>query len=85
MQAINQLVNLVCAAEIANRLQNRCVLEMESCSRNWISARANPEKRDLVRPTRIPSDWGLEVALLAEVFRNSAPKAIVNRSRCGWQ
>lgn len=31
---------------------------------------------DLVRRVRVPSDWGLEVGMLAEVFRNSAPRAI---------
>jgi glucosyl-3-phosphoglycerate synthase len=33
-------------------------------------------KTDLVRANRIPSDWGLEVGSLAEVFRNVAPKRI---------
>jgi glucosyl-3-phosphoglycerate synthase len=37
---------------------------------------------DLVRRTRIPSDWGLEIALLAEVFRNSAPKTICQSELC---
>jgi glucosyl-3-phosphoglycerate synthase len=37
---------------------------------------------DLVRRTRIPSDWGIEIALLAEVFRNSAPKAICQSELC---
>ena len=31
---------------------------------------------DLARATRIPSDWGLEVGMLVEVFRNCAPKRI---------
>ncbi len=31
---------------------------------------------DLVRRVRVPSDWGLEVGMLAEVFRNSAARAI---------
>ncbi|MBL9170284.1 MAG: hypothetical protein JNN07_21290 [Verrucomicrobiales bacterium] len=31
---------------------------------------------DLVRRVRVPSDWGLEVGMLAEVYRNSAPRAI---------
>jgi len=31
---------------------------------------------DLARVTRIPSDWGLEVGLLAEVYRNCVPKRI---------
>lgn len=30
----------------------------------------------LVRANRIPSDWGLEVGTLAEVFRNTSPKRI---------
>jgi glucosyl-3-phosphoglycerate synthase len=33
-------------------------------------------KTDLVRINRIPSDWGLEVGSLAEVFRNVASKRI---------
>jgi glucosyl-3-phosphoglycerate synthase len=31
---------------------------------------------DLIRRVRVPSDWGLEVGMLAEVFRNSASRAI---------
>ncbi|HMP83794.1 MAG TPA: glycosyl transferase [Verrucomicrobiota bacterium] len=31
---------------------------------------------DLVRRVRIPADWGLEVGLLADVFRNASPKSI---------
>ncbi|MGC3989556.1 MAG: hypothetical protein QM796_07745 [Chthoniobacteraceae bacterium] len=31
---------------------------------------------DVARRTRIPSDWGVEVGMLAEVFRVSAPKSI---------
>jgi glucosyl-3-phosphoglycerate synthase len=31
---------------------------------------------DLVRANRIPADWGLEVGVLAEVFRNSSLKRI---------
>jgi len=31
---------------------------------------------DLARVTRIPSDWGLEVGLLAEVHRNCVPRRI---------
>jgi glucosyl-3-phosphoglycerate synthase len=31
---------------------------------------------DLARSTRIPSDWGLEVGMLAEVFRNCSLKRI---------
>lgn len=37
---------------------------------------------DLVRRTRIPYDWGLEVGMLAEVFRNSAPRAICQAELC---
>lgn len=31
---------------------------------------------DVVRRTRIPSDWGVEIGMLAEVFRVTSPKAI---------
>jgi len=31
---------------------------------------------DLVRSNRIPNDWGLEVGLLTEVYRNCSPKRI---------
>ena len=31
---------------------------------------------DLARIVRIPSDWGLEVGMLSEVFRNCAPRRI---------
>ncbi len=31
---------------------------------------------DLVRRVRIPADWGLEVGLLADVFRNASAKSI---------
>ncbi|MCZ6464460.1 MAG: glycosyl transferase [Proteobacteria bacterium] len=31
---------------------------------------------DLVRANRIPSDWGLEIGVLAEVFRNSSLKRV---------
>lgn len=31
---------------------------------------------DVVRRTRIPADWGVEVGMLAEVFRVTSPKAI---------
>jgi glucosyl-3-phosphoglycerate synthase len=37
---------------------------------------------DLVRRNRIPFDWGLEVGMLAEVFRNSAPRAICQAELC---
>jgi glucosyl-3-phosphoglycerate synthase len=31
---------------------------------------------DLARSTRIPADWGLEVGMLVEVYRNCSPKRI---------
>jgi glucosyl-3-phosphoglycerate synthase len=37
---------------------------------------------DLVRRVRIPHDWALEMGLLAEVFRNSAPRAICQSELC---
>jgi glucosyl-3-phosphoglycerate synthase len=37
---------------------------------------------DLVRRVRIPYDWALEVGLLAEVFRNAAPRAICQSELC---
>lgn len=37
---------------------------------------------DLIRRNRIPYDWGLEIGLLAEVFRNSAPRAICQAELC---
>jgi glucosyl-3-phosphoglycerate synthase len=37
---------------------------------------------DLVRRVRIPSDWALEVGLLAEVYRNCAPRAICQSELC---
>jgi len=37
---------------------------------------------DLVRRNRIPADWGLEVGLLADVFRNSAIKGICQAELC---
>lgn len=37
---------------------------------------------DLVRRIRIPNDWALEVGMLAEVFRNSAPRAICQSELC---
>ncbi|MCF7669735.1 MAG: glycosyl transferase [Verrucomicrobia bacterium] len=37
---------------------------------------------DLVRRNRIPADWGLEVGLLADVFRNSAAKGICQSELC---
>jgi glucosyl-3-phosphoglycerate synthase len=37
---------------------------------------------DLVRRVRIPYDWALEVGMLAEVFRNTAPRAICQSELC---
>jgi glucosyl-3-phosphoglycerate synthase len=37
---------------------------------------------DLARRNRIPYDWGLEVGMLAEVFRNSTPRAICQVELC---
>jgi glucosyl-3-phosphoglycerate synthase len=37
---------------------------------------------DMVRRVRIPYDWSLEVGMLAEVFRNSAPRAICQSELC---
>ncbi|MBE7498850.1 MAG: glycosyl transferase [Verrucomicrobiales bacterium] len=37
---------------------------------------------DLVRRNRIPFDWGLEIGLLAEVYRNCAPRAICQSELC---
>jgi glucosyl-3-phosphoglycerate synthase len=37
---------------------------------------------DLVRRVRIPSDWALEVGLLAEIFRNASPRAICQSELC---
>jgi glucosyl-3-phosphoglycerate synthase len=37
---------------------------------------------DLVRRLRIPNDWALEVGMLAEVFRNCAPRAICQSELC---
>ena len=31
---------------------------------------------DLVASTRVPNDWGLEIATLVDVFRNTAPKRV---------
>lgn len=38
--------------------------------------------RDLARVTRIPSDWGLEVGLLSEVFRNVAVNRVCQTELC---
>lgn len=37
---------------------------------------------DVVRRLRIPSDWALEVGMLAEVLRNCAPRAICQSELC---
>ncbi len=37
---------------------------------------------DLVRRVRIPHDWALEIGVLAEVFRNSTPRAICQSELC---
>jgi glucosyl-3-phosphoglycerate synthase len=37
---------------------------------------------DLVRRVRIPHDWALEIGMLSEVFRNSAPRAICQSELC---
>lgn len=37
---------------------------------------------DLVRRVRIPHDWALEVGMLAEVLRNTAPRAICQTEIC---
>jgi len=37
---------------------------------------------DMLRRVRIPHDWALEVGMLAEVFRNSAPRAICQSELC---
>ena len=37
---------------------------------------------DLVRRLRIPHDWALEIGMLAEVFRNTAPRAICQAELC---
>lgn len=40
-------------------------------------------KAELARVNRIPSDWGLEVGMLAEVYRNCALKRICQTELCG--
>ena len=39
-------------------------------------------KTALARQVRIPSDWGLEIGLLAEVFRNASPQRICQVELC---
>jgi glucosyl-3-phosphoglycerate synthase len=37
---------------------------------------------DVVRRVRIPHDWAVEIGMLAEVFRNTAPRAICQSELC---
>lgn len=37
---------------------------------------------DLARGIRIPSDWGLEVGILSEIFRNLAPRRVCEVDLC---
>src|ERR1043165_2474323 len=37
---------------------------------------------DLLRRVRVPADWGLEVGLLADVFRNASAKSICQSELC---
>lgn len=37
---------------------------------------------DIVRRTRMPSDWGVEVGMLAEVFRVTSPKGVCQVELC---
>jgi len=39
-------------------------------------------RADLARITRIPGDWGLEVGMLAEIFRNCAVKRVCQAELC---
>ncbi len=39
-------------------------------------------KTDLARQMRVPSDWGVEIGLLAEVFRNASPKRVCQVELC---
>ena len=41
-----------------------------------------PMSVDLARVNRIPSDWGLEVGMLAEVYRNTSLKRICQSELC---
>lgn len=38
--------------------------------------------RELARAIRIPADWGIEVGMLAEVYRNVAPRNICQSELC---
>ena len=40
-------------------------------------------KAELARVNRVPPDWGLEVGMLAEVYRNCAPRRICQTELCG--
>ncbi|MCD6339839.1 MAG: glycosyl transferase [Verrucomicrobia bacterium] len=37
---------------------------------------------DIARRMRLPYDWGVEIGVLAEVFRNTAPRAICQSELC---
>jgi glucosyl-3-phosphoglycerate synthase len=37
---------------------------------------------DLIRRVRIPPDWGLEIGMLAEIFKNSSIKSICQADLC---
>jgi glucosyl-3-phosphoglycerate synthase len=39
-------------------------------------------KVDLARQVRVPSDWGVEIGLLAEVWRNVSPKRVCQTELC---
>lgn len=39
-------------------------------------------KADLARTNRIPGDWGLEIGVLAEIFRNCAAKRVCQSELC---
>jgi glucosyl-3-phosphoglycerate synthase len=39
-------------------------------------------KTDLARQMRVPSDWGVEIGLMAEVFRNASPKRVCQIELC---
>ncbi len=39
-------------------------------------------KESLARQVRIPSDWGLEIGVMSEVFRNSSPRRVCQVELC---
>jgi glucosyl-3-phosphoglycerate synthase len=39
-------------------------------------------KADLARQVRVPSDWGLEIGLMAEIFRNVSPQRVCQAELC---